>query len=372
MPSPRNPLSRLSARALIAALVFASLPVPSSASCRMDPLHGPIHADGIGSIRRLTDEAGTITDGYTYSAFGELLAHTGSDPQPYAFTGEPLDPNSGFQYHRARWMDPRVGRFAGMDPFVGDAQSPRSLHRYLYAGADPTGRVDPTGRFELSIAGFTVSMGMNQVINGISTIAAGAVFGAIDAGIRAELSGEDWQAAALKGARTGALLGPLARLRWAQPFLMSAGIALAGMATFEAYQADNMGLALYNGILFVGGATGVITSFLSREISGNVLVYRSVNMRTGEVQYVGITDSFARRAAEHLASKGIAIQEIKNLGSLTRYDARAVEQALIQYYGLGRNGGSLLNRINSIAPTDPDYAGALLRGYTLLQRAGYF
>jgi YD repeat-containing protein len=40
------------------------------------------HADGIGSIRRLTDETGTITDGYTYDAFGELLAHNGSDPNP--------------------------------------------------------------------------------------------------------------------------------------------------------------------------------------------------------------------------------------------------------------------------------------------------
>ena len=53
-----------------------------------------LHADGIGSIRRLTDEAGTVTDGYTYTAFGELIAHTGTDPQPYAFAGEPYDPNS--------------------------------------------------------------------------------------------------------------------------------------------------------------------------------------------------------------------------------------------------------------------------------------
>ena len=44
------------------------------------------HADGIGSIRRLTNESGTITDGYTYTAFGELLSHAGTDPQPYAFT----------------------------------------------------------------------------------------------------------------------------------------------------------------------------------------------------------------------------------------------------------------------------------------------
>ena len=91
------------------------------------------HADGLGSIRRLTDEAGVITDGYTYTAFGELTSHTGTDTQPYAFTGEPLDLNTGLQYHRARWMDPRVGRFAGMDPFGGRASEPATLHKYLYA-----------------------------------------------------------------------------------------------------------------------------------------------------------------------------------------------------------------------------------------------
>ncbi len=103
------------------------------------------HADGIGSIRRLTDEAGNITDGYTYSAFGELLAHTGADPQPYAFTGELLDPNSGFQYHRARWMDPSTGRFTGMDPFAGMEWDPRSLVKYLYAAGDPVNLRDASG-----------------------------------------------------------------------------------------------------------------------------------------------------------------------------------------------------------------------------------
>jgi RHS repeat-associated protein len=114
------------------------------------------HADGLGSIRRLTDEGANITDGYTYTAFGELLAHTGTDPQPYAFTGEPLDPNSGWQYHRARWMDPRVGRFAGVDPWEGMEHDPVSLHRYLYAEMNPVGSSDPSGRYtltQLTIAG---------------------------------------------------------------------------------------------------------------------------------------------------------------------------------------------------------------------------
>jgi RHS repeat-associated protein len=108
------------------------------------------HADGIGSIRRLTNESGTITDGYSYTAFGERLGHTGTDPQPYSFAGEPLDPNSGFQYHRARWMDPGVGRFAGMDPFAGLSSEPSSLHRYLYANADPPNTSDPSGEFALA------------------------------------------------------------------------------------------------------------------------------------------------------------------------------------------------------------------------------
>jgi RHS repeat-associated protein len=153
MVSQRSPLFGLLARVLIAALVLTSLPVPASAFARVDPLRGPIHADGLGSIRRLTDEAGTITDGYTYSAFGELLAHTGSDPQPYAFTGEPLDPNSGWQYHRARWMDPRIGRFVGMDPWAGSPFDPPTLHRYLYVRGDPANRVDPTGEYEGGLSG---------------------------------------------------------------------------------------------------------------------------------------------------------------------------------------------------------------------------
>jgi RHS repeat-associated protein len=123
-------------------------------------------SDSIGSIRRLTDEAGNITDGYTYSAFGELLGHSGTDPQPYAFTGEPLDPNSGWQYHRARWMDPRVGRFAGMDPLPLEHEQPRTLNRYQYVHGEPTAFVDPTGQFE----GLAVALTVVAIIVTIASI----------------------------------------------------------------------------------------------------------------------------------------------------------------------------------------------------------
>ena len=66
----------------------------------------------------------------------------------------------------------------------------------------------------------------------------------------------------------------------------------------------------------------------------------------GVTQYVGITNNIARRQAEHLASKGIEIEPL--MKNLSRSDARAVEQALIEIHGLGKNGGTLINKINSI------------------------
>jgi len=98
-------------------------------------------------------------------------------------------------------------------------------------------------------------------------------------------------------------------------------------------------------------------------------VYISRDPVTRQVQYVGITDEMARRTAEHLRLKGIQIEEL--MANLSRQDARAVEQALIEIHGLSKNGGTLMNRINSITPTDPTYASMLRRGLELLESIGY-
>jgi len=116
------------------------------------------HADGVGSIRLLTDETRTVTDRYAYTAFGVELEHTGSDPQPYRFAGEPFDPNSGFYYNRARWMDPSAGRFVSMDPFEGFLTEPATLHRYVYAMNRPVGVVDPSGLFGQINLGTTLAV----------------------------------------------------------------------------------------------------------------------------------------------------------------------------------------------------------------------
>ena len=138
---------------------------------RLLALHTPesrrtYHADGLGSIRLLADDTATVTDRYTYTAFGELIDHTGPSPQPYRFAAEPFDANVGFSYNRARWLDLAVGRFVSMDPWEGEDLRPHSLHRYLYAGQSPVGAIDPTGESEFSVAGLVGAVAIGAVAYG--------------------------------------------------------------------------------------------------------------------------------------------------------------------------------------------------------------
>jgi hypothetical protein len=58
------------------------------------------------------------------------------------------------------------------------------------------------------------------------------------------------------------------------------------------------------------------------------------------------------------------------INGLNRFDAHAVEQAMINRYGLNRLGG-LANKINSVARTDPLFRLYSWRGEQILARHGY-
>lgn len=99
---------------------------------------------------------------------------------------------------------------------------------------------------------------------------------------------------------------------------------------------------------------------------GTTVVYRAFNA-AGDVIYVGITDNFGRRSAEHAARFAI----VPLMRGLSRAEARAVEQVLIDLHGLASKGGTLLNRINSIARSNPIYQNATAQGAALLHGIGY-
>ncbi len=105
------------------------------------------HYDGQMSTRQLSDDSQQVTDTYTYDAFGLLLNRSGATENKYMYTGEQYDPNVGFYYLRARYMNPETGRFLTMDTWPGSMFEPLSLHKYLYCGNDPVDYVDWSGEF---------------------------------------------------------------------------------------------------------------------------------------------------------------------------------------------------------------------------------
>ncbi len=101
--------------------------------------------DGHSSVRQLTNESGVVTDTFTYDAFGNVIERTGTTPNAILYNQQYFDPDVALYYLRARHYDPNKGRFTSLDPFPGYLDEPSSLHKYLYANADPVNFIDPLG-----------------------------------------------------------------------------------------------------------------------------------------------------------------------------------------------------------------------------------
>jgi RHS repeat-associated protein len=103
--------------------------------------------DGLRSVVNLTDDSGSTVASYHIDAWGnfrfpnELI----TSRNRFAFTGHIYDDETGLYNAKARYFDPKLGRFLTQDSFLGEIDAPPSLHRYLYANDNPTRFVDPTG-----------------------------------------------------------------------------------------------------------------------------------------------------------------------------------------------------------------------------------
>jgi RHS repeat-associated protein len=103
------------------------------------------HSDGLGSARALSDASGAVIATYETDEFGVPTATQGASTQPFQYTGEQRDPETGFVYLRARMYDASVGRFAQRDRSHGLTALPVSLNNFTYAHSNPPSLVDPSG-----------------------------------------------------------------------------------------------------------------------------------------------------------------------------------------------------------------------------------
>ena len=127
--------------------------------------------DGHGNVRSTihvgVDNTGT-TGNALYDAYGVVLNGGIASTVVFArHAGEELDPDLNMVYLRARWYRPSHGRFATMDTFEGNQSDPLSLHKYLYASANPINMVDPSGHE--SLLNITATMGIITTLANITT-----------------------------------------------------------------------------------------------------------------------------------------------------------------------------------------------------------
>jgi len=100
-----------------------------------------LHHDRLGSTRAITNTAGTTTATMSYDVYGTPTgAWTGTARSKLGYAGQYTDPETGYQYLRARYYDPTTGGFLTRDPLA-------SLTRdaYGYANNDPLNHTDPMG-----------------------------------------------------------------------------------------------------------------------------------------------------------------------------------------------------------------------------------
>ena len=101
--------------------------------------------DGLGSTTQLANSAGTVTDGYLYDSFGNILLTTGSTTSYFRYIGrlgyyDDLD--TSLYYVRARFYGAGIGRFPSRDPIGFSGRVP---NLYEYALNNPASFSDPSG-----------------------------------------------------------------------------------------------------------------------------------------------------------------------------------------------------------------------------------
>jgi RHS repeat-associated protein len=110
--------------------------------------------DHLGTVRLVTNSAGTQTDYHVYYPFGEEATAFDPNADRMQFTGHERDLNSqtgtspsadDLDYMHARFFNPQVGRFTSVDLVDGNRHEPQSWNRYSYTLGNPLKLIDPTG-----------------------------------------------------------------------------------------------------------------------------------------------------------------------------------------------------------------------------------
>ena len=136
------------------------------------------HTDVLGSAVAASDEKKRVLWQEAYQPFGKKRIDDDNENR-IGFTGHVYDDELNLVYMQARFYDPLLGRFMGVDPIGVDTNNPHSFNRYAYANNNPYRFVDPDGNIPVDylIDGISLSLSAAIFANDPSVVNGLALFG---------------------------------------------------------------------------------------------------------------------------------------------------------------------------------------------------
>lgn len=121
------------------------------------------HFNNRGDTVALSNDSGTITDGYAFDEYGKLMSSTGTTDNPFKFVGRfgVMDEGDDDYFMRARFYDAGVGGFLSEDP-LGFGGGDWNLNNYSLN--NPIILIDPSG-LDYTKGGLTIGFGPSFSIN---------------------------------------------------------------------------------------------------------------------------------------------------------------------------------------------------------------
>ena len=126
-----------------------------------------------GDVTGLVSTSGTRVVTYTYDAWGNLLATTGSlaatlgEQNPLRYRGYVYDTETGLYYLQSRYYNPGWGRFINADSLI-DNRGVHTQNVFAYCGNNPIIRTDGSGNIFHLVVGALVGAALSGITKVVS------------------------------------------------------------------------------------------------------------------------------------------------------------------------------------------------------------
>jgi RHS repeat-associated protein len=115
----------------------------------------------------MTDASGEVYQHNEYFPSGETFVQErhGAEHSSYLFSGKEQDEETGLYYFGARYLDPRIGIWYGVDPL---AEKYPNASPYVYCLDNPVKYIDPDGKVIIPVHGTWSNTGTWENLKGIA------------------------------------------------------------------------------------------------------------------------------------------------------------------------------------------------------------